>query len=152
MEKITVMRKAKIAVVSFDSLGDSLLYLLIAENLRLNGFDISLYGNVAYQIRSWLPQLRIAPLPTRAELDVELEQYDLSTVSPPRYLRERPVGELENAIRQKWVLICQHAPDSWKDDHTRRLQAKLPPEIFKQLGALPRCGGPSATGALSARM
>ncbi len=128
-------------MVSFDSLGDSLLYVLIAENLRLNGFDICLYSNIAYQIRAWMPQLQIMPLPSPTELDDELEKYDLAIVSPPQCVREKLSDETLNVIRKKWVLICHKAPDSWKYDHTQRLRANLPPEIFEQLGALPRCSG-----------
>lgn len=135
------MRKAKIGMVSFDSLGDSLVYLLIAENLRLNDFDISLYSNIAYQIRDWIPQLHILPLPAPDDFDAELDVYDLAIVSPPQFLREKLSDEVLNDIRQKWVLLCHRAPDSWKYDHTERLKASLPPGVFKQLGSLPRCSG-----------
>lgn len=135
------MRKAKVGLVSFDSLGDSLLYLLIAENLRLNGFDVSLYSNIAYQIRDWVPQLRIISLPELADFDAELAQHDLAIVSPPQILRDKLSGETLVTIRQKWVLICQRAPERWKYDHTQRLKDSLAPEILEQLGALPRCGG-----------
>lgn len=128
-------------MVSFDSLGDSLLYVLIAENLRLNGFDIFLYSNVAYQIRAWMPQLQILPLPSPTALDGELEKYDLAIVSPPQYLREKMSSEALSIIRQKWVLICHRAPDSWKFDLSRRLEDKVPSEVARQLGALARCGG-----------
>src|SRR5690554_6009323 len=125
------MQKAKIGMVSFDSLGDSLLYVLIAENLRLNGFDICLYSNVAYQIRAWMPQLQILPLPSPTALDGELEKYDLAIVSPPQYLREKMSSEALSIIRQKWVLICHRAPDSWKFDLSRRLEDKVPSEVAR---------------------
>lgn len=128
-------------MVSFDSLGDSLIYLMMAENLRLNGFDVTFYSDIANQLRAWLPQLQIMPLPRSADLDAELEVYDLAIVSPPQCVREKLSDETLNVIRKKWVLICHKAPDSWKYDHTQRLKANLPPEIFEQLGALPRCSG-----------
>lgn len=132
---------ARIGLVSFDSLGDSLIYLMIAENLRLNGFDVSLYGNVSYQLRSWVPQLRILPLPLRNELITELEQYDLAIVSPPQYLRNDLSQEKLEEYKRRWVLICQRAPDCWKYDHSGRLQKSLSADVYQKLGALPRCGG-----------
>jgi hypothetical protein len=53
----------RIALVSFDSLGDSLIYLMMADNLQRNGFNVTHYGDVAYQMRDWLPQLDIRPYP-----------------------------------------------------------------------------------------
>jgi hypothetical protein len=41
--------KARIALVFFDSLGDGLIYLMIANNLQNNDFNVTCYGNVAYQ-------------------------------------------------------------------------------------------------------
>ncbi|MDQ5942536.1 MAG: hypothetical protein QG572_1352 [Pseudomonadota bacterium] len=48
--------KARIALVAFSSLGDGLIYLMMAENLRLNGFSVTYFGNIGHQLRAWLPQ------------------------------------------------------------------------------------------------
>ena len=38
-EPLPCNAKARIALVSFSSLGDGLIYLMMAENLRLNGIS-----------------------------------------------------------------------------------------------------------------
>ena len=53
----------RIALVSYDSLGDGLVYLMMAENLRLNGFDVTYYGDSISGLAGWVPQLSIRPYP-----------------------------------------------------------------------------------------
>ena len=59
----------RIALVAFSSLGDGLIYLMMAENLRRNGFAVTYFGNIGYQLRAWLPQFAICPYPALDELD-----------------------------------------------------------------------------------
>jgi hypothetical protein len=44
----------RIALVSFDSLGDALIYPMMADNLQRNGFKVTHYGGV-HQIFHWRP-------------------------------------------------------------------------------------------------
>ena len=145
MESISTSRQhansdARIALVSFDSLGDGLIYLMMANNLQRNGFDITCYGNIAHQMRHWLPGLKIRPYPPAEQMEKELATYDLAIVSPPGFIRER-MDEAETArLREKWLLVCQKAPRSWVFNHTERIRAAHP-EKFGRLQKLLGCSG-----------
>lgn len=135
-------QRLPIALVSFDSLGDSLLYIMMAENLRINGFDVTLFGNVGHALRSWFPQLSILPLPAPAELDAALTPYTLSLVSPPAALRSTWSPHSLQTMKEKWVLLCHRAPETWQYDHHKRLSTQLSPEQLAALAGLPSCSGP----------
>ncbi|MDR2452159.1 MAG: hypothetical protein LBE85_10460 [Candidatus Accumulibacter sp.] len=93
----------RVALVSFDSLGDSLIYLMVADNLRRNGFRVTLYGDVAHRMREWLPRLDIRPYPSPAieGMETELEDYDLAIVSPPGFLRARMDEAVTARLRER---------------------------------------------------
>jgi hypothetical protein len=134
----------RIALVSFDSLGDSLIYLMVADNLRRNGFRVTLYGSVAHQMREWLPQLDIRPYPlspTIEGMEAELETYDLAIVSPPSFLRARMDEAVTARLREKWLLVCQKAPENWRFGATERLRGKLAPEKIQRLAKLYAANG-----------
>ncbi|HYN55093.1 MAG TPA: glycosyltransferase family 9 protein [Methylotenera sp.] len=133
--------KARIALVSFDSLGDGLIYLMMAENLRINGYAVTYYGGIANQIKHWMPNLTIKAYPQPNMLDQELMQYDLVIMSPPTFLRGQMTDEFTKKMREKWVLICQKCPSNWYYDHTERLKTGLPSNIFDQIQRLSDCSG-----------
>jgi hypothetical protein len=139
--------EATVALVAFSSLGDGLVYLMMAENLRLNGYQVTSFGNVAYQLRHWLPQLTIRPYPTPEApeafeaFDEALAGFDLVIMSPPRFLRDRMDETMTDTLRRKWLLICQQAPDSWRFDLTEALRSRCSPGVFAALSRLLDCGG-----------
>ena len=133
--------KARIALVAFSSLGDGLIYLMMAENLRLNGFAVTYFGNIGYQLRAWLPQFEIRPYPAAEEMDAALAGFDLVIMSPPQFLRDRMDPATTDAMRRKWLLICQKTPDDWRFDLTETKRATLPPDTFAALHGLLDCGG-----------
>ena len=131
-----------LALVSFTSLGDSLIYLMMAENLRLNGYQVELYGDVPYALRKWVPQLSIRPAPDYENLDRELAAYTLSFVCPPPSVRSVLAGELLRDWRERYLLICHRAPESWQFDHRSRLKPLLPEEAFDAVAPLLSGSGP----------
>ena len=131
----------RIALVSFDSLGDGLIYLMIADNLQRNGFDVTCYGNIARQMRRWLPRLDTQPYPPVDRMEAELAAYDLAIVSPPSFIRDRMDEATTARLRKKWVLICQKTPVSWYFNHTEQVRNNNP-EKFQQLQGLLNCSGP----------
>ncbi len=128
--------KAKIALVSFDSLGDGLIYLMMADNLQRNGFELTCYGNIAYQMRAWLPGLSIKPYPDADRIEAELAEYDLAIVCPPKFIRANMDEAVTARLREKWLLICQKTPESWCFDHTERIRCSVAPDKFRQLQGL----------------
>ena len=133
--------KPTVALVAFDSLGDGLIYLMMAENLRQNGFDVTCYGNVAHQMRRWLADLDVRPYPERDEFEREFAAYDLVIMSPPQFLRDAMDEQKTAALREKYLLICQKAPKNWHFDHTQRLSRTLSTGAFEQLQGLMNCSG-----------
>lgn len=130
-----------VALVSFDSLGDSLIYVMVAENLRVNGFEVTLFSNIAHQLKNWVPQLTTRELPPLAQFDSALTPFSLTLMSPPAVLRAQLTTEACRLAREKWVLICQKAPQEWYFDHTERLYGQLPKEHVLALRGLPSCAG-----------
>lgn len=134
--------KAEVALVSFDSLGDSLIYVMIAENLRMNGHDVICYGNIAYQMRHWLPNLNLRPYPATSQFEEELDKHDLVIISPPQFIRQQMDEQYTERVRQKWLLVCQTCPPSWHFDQTERIRSTRTTETFEQLKGLLNCSGP----------
>lgn len=131
----------RIALVAFSSLGDGLIYLMMAENLRRNGFAVTYFGNIGYQLRAWLPQFAIRPYPAVDEMDAALADFDLVIMSPPQFLRDRMDAATTDAMRRKWLLICQKTPDDWRFDLTETKRETLPPAIYTRLQPLLDAGG-----------
>lgn len=132
---------AQIAIVSFESLGDSLIYIMMADNLRRNGYSVMLFGNVPYQLKNWLPELAIQPYPLLNDLYSTLDEYDLVLMSPSRAIRDATVPITLEDIRQRYLLICQKAPGEWSYDHHSRLEQSLSPDVFQQISHLSHAAG-----------
>jgi len=135
------MADVRIALVSYDSLGDSLIYLMMADNLQINGFDVTLYGDVAHQLRHWVPHLRIERCPAEENFEAAFDHYTLALMSPPRFIREKMTAGFMARAREKWVLFCQKAPAGWHFDHRERLRAILPEDLYERLQGLASCAG-----------
>jgi ADP-heptose:LPS heptosyltransferase len=136
-------RRIKIAVVSFDSLGDSFLYLLLVYNLHQNNFDVTYFGNVGHQLSEWIPILKTLPYPDIDHIEEALADYDLVIKSPRKLVRNRMETDSEYLARlkSKYILVCQKAPVSWVCDHTQRLSATLPPDLCDCVNALAKASG-----------
>lgn len=135
------MNKANIALVSYESLGDSLIYTMMADNLRRNGYSITLFGNIPYQLKDWLPELSVKPYPKEENLYAVLDDYHLVFMSPSRTIRTSVSDIKLEDIRQRFVLLCQKAPKTWLFDHYSRLQRSLNQALFQQIGHLSQASG-----------
>lgn len=136
-------RLIKIAVVSFDSLGDSLLYILLAYNLHQNHYDVTFIGNVGDQLSEWIPDIKILPYPELDFMEEALAHYDLVINSPRRMIRAKLADDPEYLayLRSKYLLVCQKTPESWVFDHTQRLSKQLRPELFNAVSSLAKASG-----------
>ena len=133
---------ARIALVAFSSLGDGLLYLMMAHNLALNGYRVTYFGSLAYQLRGWLPDLDIQPHPPLDALDQALSGYDLVLMSPPQPLRDALTAERLADLKSKWQLICLRAPQDWQHDLRATLSARCTPAAYAEIA--PLLGGSGA--------
>lgn len=132
-----------VALVAYDSLGDGLIYLMIAENLRLNGFRVTCYGNSLSSLAGWLPQLTLRRYPDMRTLESELAGFDMVLCSPPSFVRHRASEAELRRWAERYVLICisRSFPEYWRVDHTRRIEAALPAEKARRLRRLAACSG-----------
>ena len=131
----------RIALVAFSSLGDGLIYLMMAENLRLNGYQVTYFGNIGHQLRNWLPQFETQPYPPLERFDEQLAAFDLVIMSPPQFLRGKMDAQTTEAMRKKYVLICQNAPAHWRFDLTDSMSNRHSPPVFSSLSRLLDSGG-----------
>lgn len=129
-----------VALVSFDSLGDSLIYISMASNLNANGYRVTLFGDIPYHMGDWLPDLDIRPYPPEGEWDRTLDRFDLAIVCPPTFIRNQMDQDLTTKLLEKWVLICQRAPEAWHLDHSARAR-NIEPAKNKAISNLLNCGG-----------
>ncbi len=137
---------ARIALVAFSSLGDGLLYLMLAHNLALNGYRVTYFGTLGHQLREWLPELSILPHPKPSELDPVLAEFDLVLMSPPQILRDTLTPTQLAGLREKWQLLCLRAPHDWESDLRATLRARCSPAAYAEIE--PLLGG---TGAIRYR-
>ena len=116
--------------MAYDTLGDGLIYLMVAENLCLNGFEVTFYGKQIADLREWLPQFRVERYSTEQDLESELGRHDLVLYSPPSFVRQTRSPDDMQRLAERYVLICNspHIPDYWRYDHTKRIKNELPPE------------------------
>ena len=131
-----------VALVAYDALGDGLVYLMMAENLRLAGFRVTYYGSCLFPLAGWFPQLPMRPYPATDALEAELGRHDLVLYSPPSFVRHHaPAAELRR-LAERYVVIClsRNLPEAWRVDHTARL-ARLPAGKRARLQRLAACSG-----------
>ena len=66
-----------IAFIMSPRLGDSLLAMIVVNNLQRNGYDVTVFSNHLNGLRRWFPQMRIQPYPEEATGREVLQTYDL---------------------------------------------------------------------------
>lgn len=125
----------KIALIPARGLGDSLLFLILANNLRRCGYDMSFYSDNVYELHDWFPNLSALRFFNNKEQNIagvsdELSQYDMiiadtgsvlrhQCMELPKELFQRIVFiNMENQIERN--LISQYSPDNFS---TVKLQA-----------------------------
>lgn len=62
--KKSLQKNHEIAFVCSPRLGDTLIGLVTVNNLLLNGYQVTVYGNYAFQLKDWFPHFQIHPAPT----------------------------------------------------------------------------------------
>ena len=139
----------KIALVSYDSLGDGLVYLMMAENLRLNGFRVTYYGNRISDLAGWFPQLSVRPYPE--DLEAELRGFDLVLYCPPSFVRHRLTEVEMRRLAERYVTSVSVGifPSHWRVDHTERIGRTAAAEPDCKMAS---CSGPSGTGSSRRRV
>jgi heptosyltransferase-3 len=66
----------RVAFVMSNAIGDSLVSMVIVQNLRASGIDVCVFGTPIYALRHWFPHVEIHPLPREADCAARLEPFD----------------------------------------------------------------------------
>jgi heptosyltransferase-3 len=67
----------RVAVVMSNAMGDTLVLMVVVQNLLKNGIDVTVFGHSAYAFRHWFPSVVIYPQPSEAESKALLAPYDM---------------------------------------------------------------------------
>jgi heptosyltransferase III len=70
-------RPGRVAVITSNALGDTLLLMVIVRNLLDHGFDVSVFGRAAWALRGWFPDVDIREIPDEARLCAELAPFEI---------------------------------------------------------------------------
>lgn len=69
--------KADVGFVMSRRLGDSMVSMVVVENLRRSGRSVTVYGDHIHALRSWFPETRVHPLPPDVRYDPAWSRHDL---------------------------------------------------------------------------
>ncbi|WP_322045613.1 glycosyltransferase family 9 protein [Paraburkholderia sp. J67] len=69
--------RRRVAIITSNALGDTLLLMVIVRNLLDNGDEVAVFGRVAYALRGWFPEVDIRPIPVEAQLREALAAWDI---------------------------------------------------------------------------
>ncbi|WP_137818626.1 glycosyltransferase family 9 protein [Pseudomonas sp. 2FG] len=133
-----------IGVVPSLGLGDSLIYLIVANNLARAGYRVTLLSNHLAHLAGWLPSIRVLPFPAPEQTQALCEAYDLvlsdcgsivtSLKQDPAWLAQRCVFVGTLRVKQDYI-----------QDHGERLSARLGADKASLMRALAACAGPIRT-------
>ena len=140
MDKI---EKPSIAMVSSVGIGDAVVYLIVAHNLSLNGFNITFYSNPMAQLQDWLPGIKVKPYPKVDECDKEFLNYDL-VISDPISVVAKPhhgVDEFEELSKKYIFLGVGCVEKELRFDHTDIISKKLSAKLAEKCKELANCAG-----------
>lgn len=134
----------RIAVVPALGLGDSLIYLIVANNLARAGYSVTLLSNHLAHFAQWLPSIRVLPFPQPEQTHALADAYDLVLSD---------CGGIVTSLQQTSTCLAQHFvfvgtlrvhPD-YLQDHRERLAARLGPAKAGLMRELASCAGPIRT-------
>lgn len=122
-------------------LGDSLIYLVLANNLALSGFQVTLISNHLAHFASWLPALRVIPFPPPEETGDLHKAFDLVLSDCGGIITNQDVKLEKLAEHHVFVGTLRVKPELIVD-HFERVKRELGIEKALLLQSLSRCAGP----------
>lgn len=133
-----------IGVVPSLGLGDSLIYLIVANNLARAGYRVTMLSNHLAHLSDWLPNIRVLPFPAPELTQGLYADYDLVVSdcgSIVTSLKQEPAWL---ARRFVFVGTLRVHPD-YLQDHRECLSRRLGPEKARLMRELASCAGPIRT-------
>lgn len=77
------------AIVCARGLGDALLSMILAHNLRLSGMQITIFSSILGELKEWFPGFHIAPFPTPQTLHETFASFDTIVAADHSLLNEK---------------------------------------------------------------
>lgn len=130
-----------IALVPSLGLGDSLIYLVVANNLARAGYRVTMLSNHLAHFADWLPNFAVLPFPKPEETQSLAEGYDLVLSDCGGIVVGIDQEPLQLAKQYVFVGTLRVNPVCIQD-HSARVEQRCGPEKAALMSALSRCAGP----------
>jgi hypothetical protein len=70
------MKLKKAAIFCSQGLGDGLLFLVIAQNLKIEGYEVTLFHNSLFEMKKWFPNILFSSYPSKIVIGEFLSKFD----------------------------------------------------------------------------
>jgi len=134
----------RIALFPSFGLGDGLLFLIIANNLRRNGFKVTFYSDFIAQLQDWFPGIEVKAFPASLyELESSLPHYDL-IISEGHSVIARSYPQSAYPILAKnyvFIGLSRFSQDLTNIENQSLLQKIKNKENRERLLQIAECGG-----------
>ena len=67
---------SRVALLPAKGMGDALVIMIAAYNLRQNGCEVTFFSDYVYQLRDWFPLVKVKPFPQPEKLEPALANFD----------------------------------------------------------------------------
>ncbi|WP_461535011.1 glycosyltransferase family 9 protein [Spongorhabdus nitratireducens] len=100
----TILKQSRIAITPIATLGDGLIFLVVAQCLADQGHHVCFYSNTLQGLNNWFPDIEIKPLPQGGDLTAELNQADLVICDPHQpHAAQRIKGSTLLSAKSAWI-------------------------------------------------
>ena len=130
-----------IALVPSLGLGDSLIYLVVANNLARAGYRVTMLSNHLAHFTDWLPNFAVLPFPKPEETQCLAEDYDLVLSDCGSIVVGIDQEPLQLAKQYVFVGTLRVNPICIQD-HSARVEQRCGPEKAALPRPLSGCAGP----------
>lgn len=142
-KSMTEKAGVKIALVAYHSLGDGLIFLSIADNLRRSGYDITYFSHFISQLSTWLPQLDIRPFPNHEQWENELNRFDIVLMDAKAPYMHCIPPEQYPELGKRFIFIAATRVDHRLiHDVSETLRKKVPPSQYPYFSSFAQVAGP----------
>lgn len=90
--------RKKIAFISSPQLGDSLIAMIVVNNLLTNGYQVTVFGNYLYQLRNWFPNATILKPPQPDKMQEAYSNFDILMCSYPHDVNSYAIPSHQQVI------------------------------------------------------
>lgn len=98
-------KRPHVAVVASYGLGDALVFLIIANNLIRNGFEVTFYSTHIAQMSDWIKGIQLKSFPNQYDPEFFFEQYDLTLADFVSFLVDQCPETEKESLKNKVVFV-----------------------------------------------